>query len=178
MKRTKALRSTAYHEAGHAVMAWHEGLSINEISIVPDHKSSGRIIHANPLRGIHLDMDNSNRARIRAESAIRVALAGPIAQRHYNPRGFQHRHAESDYELAKDRILYITGSGEEANAYMNLLEIQTRQIVTGLHWSLVDYLAKALLERQRLSRKEIRATIKQSMQRNLGPSKGVIGFLG
>ncbi len=177
MRRTKVLESTAYHEAGHAMMAWHEGLWINEISIVPDDDSSGRILHANPLRGIQLDIDNSNRARIRAESAIRVALAGAIAQRHHNPHGFRHRHAEADYDLATDVLLYIVGSGEEADAYMNLLAIQTRQIVTGPHWNLVEYLAKALLERQRLSRKEIRATIMQSMQRNLGPSKGVIKIL-
>ncbi len=52
MKRTKFLEATAYHEAGHAVMAWDEGIKINSISIVPDEKASGRIMHADPLRGI------------------------------------------------------------------------------------------------------------------------------
>ena len=160
MRQTKVLESTAYHEAGHAMMAWHEGLRINEISIVPDDDSSGRILHANPLRGIHLDIDGSSRARIRAESSIRVCLAGAIAQRRFNPHGFRYHHCQSDYDQATDVVLYIVGSNEEANAYMNLLEIQTRQIVA-VHWKLVDHLARALLERRRLGRKEIRATIMQ-----------------
>ena len=67
MKRTKALEAAAYHEAGHALMAWHQGVRVNEISIIPDKNSRGRVLHADPLRGIQLDIEKSDRARLRAD---------------------------------------------------------------------------------------------------------------
>ncbi len=36
MKRTKALESTAYHEAGHTVAAWRHRIAIRNASIVSE----------------------------------------------------------------------------------------------------------------------------------------------
>lgn len=40
---TRQLLSTAYHEAGHAVLAWHLGLKFLEVTIDPREGSLGHI---------------------------------------------------------------------------------------------------------------------------------------
>jgi ATP-dependent Zn protease len=83
--RQSARLSTALHEAGHAVIARSLGLKVHSATIVPAPGIDGKVEHANPLRGIHLDYDGSDRARRRAEIAIIVCLAGPAAQRRHKP---------------------------------------------------------------------------------------------
>ncbi len=172
MKRTKALEATAHHEAGHAVAAFSQDVKINAISILPDGQSKGHIIHANPLRGIALDIDNSTRARLRIEKAVRVALAGPIAEREWGRRNGRCPHwkvgAEQDHGRAMDLISRIAGSREEANAYLRLLEIQTKQIVNS-HWQRIGCIARLLLERGELRRKDIRQALFRIFRESVEP---------
>ena len=49
-------------------------------TIVPTTEHEGRVTHANPLRGVNVGWDGSDRARRRSEAAIVVLLAGPAAQ--------------------------------------------------------------------------------------------------
>jgi ATP-dependent Zn protease len=42
MKKQPTLRRTAWHEAGHAVAAWDQGLAVTLVSIKPDARSLGR----------------------------------------------------------------------------------------------------------------------------------------
>ena len=154
------LASTAYHEAGHAVVAWRLGLKINAISIVPSSDGSlGRIYHSNPLRGIDLELNESMRARARAENAIMVFLAGPIAQRRFNPHGFRRYHASTDWEAAAKLLLRIAGeSPKAARAYWTLLEEWTTGMVSS-SWVEIETLAEAVLERQSLNASQIRRVI-------------------
>lgn len=39
------LKQTAWHEAGHAVVAWHQGFTVELVSILPDEESLGRSQH-------------------------------------------------------------------------------------------------------------------------------------
>ena len=79
--------ATAFHEAGHAVVAWRRGLKVHSATIVPTKDYSGMVRRGS--LGVRLDIDGSNRARLRAESAIVVCLAGPAAQRRHNPRSWR-----------------------------------------------------------------------------------------
>lgn len=54
----------AYHEAGHAIIRLALGFKT---------KSP----HDDPLRGISLDTDGSDRTRLRLERAIKISYAGP-----------------------------------------------------------------------------------------------------
>lgn len=62
MKRTKALESTAYHEAGHAVVAWQLGFKAKSVSITPEPGESGRYIHEPYFKNIHPEHDTSPEA--------------------------------------------------------------------------------------------------------------------
>ena len=66
MKITKALQSTAYHEAGHAVMAWDQGLKFHHVTIKPHGDSLGHVL-PNKANVASFAWDASDRNRMRAE---------------------------------------------------------------------------------------------------------------
>ncbi len=154
--KTPALH-TAYHEAGHAVIAWAQDVAITQVTIERDGKKLGSVEHSNPMKGLDLDWDNRPMARYRVEKAIRIALAGGIAQRKFKPRSCG-GHDQSDRDNAIDLIFRITGSSEHADAYMNLLNIEAKGLVTK-HWNLIEALARELMQRRTMSDKEIKAAI-------------------
>jgi hypothetical protein len=151
-------RATAYHEAGHVVAAWHFGLSIYCATIIPKGDMAGSMEHGSPLRGIRLDIDRSDRARVRAEKNVIVILAGPEAQRRHNPHSWRKWHAHSDYVAAADIALHFNSSADAADAHLNWLALQTRDIVS-LRWHEIELVAAQLLERGAITGHEAKRTI-------------------
>jgi hypothetical protein len=152
------LRAIAYHEAGHAVMCWHEQIEVEIASIIPEAGSLGRVQHRSVLEGIDLACDNSLEGRARAESLIRVCLAGAVAQRQIDPRRFRHYNSRSDYESAQELLTHLAGADDELAAYWRLLQIQTKNILNLTDvWHCVERVADALLQSKALSADDIGA---------------------
>ena len=120
MKRTKRLKATAYHEAGHAIARWQFRFMVYRATIITTGDEAGSVTGENPLRGINLENDGSDRARIRAEKAILISLAGPAAQRRYKPRSWRHHHGRADFECAAEIAIRICGDAETTNAYLKV----------------------------------------------------------
>ena len=153
---TKALISTAYHEAGHIVVAYTERIKIKKATIVPDQDYLGvvtRQMIEKHVRDAFEFAGVTPARRGRVESFIMLSLAGGIAERKYCGR-WNHVGAASDYENAGRLALDATGSSEEANAYLKWLHIRTKQVVN-IYWYLIEAVAKALLEHQTLSAVDI-----------------------
>lgn len=73
------LEAVAFHEAGHAVIAWREEVKIKKVSIIPDTTRAGFVTYANPLRGIHLDIDGSDHGgRTNLTSSSRSVFAAIV----------------------------------------------------------------------------------------------------
>jgi len=153
--RKGALAATAYHEAGHAFMAWRVGSRVKRITVAPTTDTSGHVVYSNPLRGISLEWDDSDRARMRIERAIKVCLAGLTAQRIYNPRSWRRYHGTSDHDLAIDLALRMWGREEQASLYLRLLENSVRHDLS-LWWHVVEALAATLIEKQLLDASQVR----------------------
>jgi hypothetical protein len=117
--------ATAFHEAGHVAAAWSRGLKVHSATIDPTPEFRGHILHANPLRGIRLNLSLA-RVRDRAESAIVVYLAGPEAQQRHNPRSWRAHHGASDFKQAFDLAIGLSTSDEAVRAYLDWLAIVTR----------------------------------------------------
>jgi hypothetical protein len=159
-RTTAAQKATAYHEAGHAFMAWFLRVGLKKVTIVPREGSAGRCHHEKLLRGKHPEVDDSNPARLRKEKLIMVALAGPIAQQLYNPRSYRRHHAMRDHQTAAEVVENLSRSSEEANAYIEWLQIRTKdRLREPANWGAVQALANELLRRSTLEGREVKPVI-------------------
>jgi hypothetical protein len=158
-KRSKSqIEATAYHEAGHAVIAFLLGYRPQSVTIVPTFDTAGHIIQDNPLHGFQLDLDGSDEARLRVETVITICFAGPIAQKRYNPRSWRRAHGQWDYEKIAELALRVCGSSEQATAFIRWREIVACDMVKA-HWPRIQLVAGQLLERENLSHADLDAII-------------------
>ena len=157
-------QSSAYHEAGHAVVAWYHNINLEVISLGAPDDEMGRTRHVTPLQGVDTAWGTTVADRIRMERLVGVCLAGPLAQRKFSLVGFRRAHAEDDWQQAVDLLSYFVVSHEELEAYFRLLEIQTRNLLDlDFVWKSIANLATVLLERQTLSGAEANRIIQEPM---------------
>jgi hypothetical protein len=152
--------ATAYHEAGHIVTAWRHGVKIKRATIVPAGDYHGAMDHENPLKGLRLDIDGTDRANLRVEKAIRIYLAGPAAQRRYDPRSWRAHHGESDHRAAFDLAQSLQRTDELAMAYLKWLDFSVRADLER-DWMFVSGFAKTLLEKGSIEPRQIQEIITQ-----------------
>jgi hypothetical protein len=164
--REPALWPIAFHEAGHAVVAWSRGIKVTSATIVPARDFLGQVTQSNPLRGVRLDYDGSNRARLRAEAVIVVLLAGPVAERRHDSRLRRSRYGAHDHERAADLAMRVNGSDKAAEAHLNWLAIVARDEIDA-SWDLVERVARKLFEQRTLSAAEIAACCRERFSRPL-----------
>ena len=176
MKPTKALQSTAYHEAGHAVASWHVHAPTKNLSIIPDDSSLGQHFSGPYFAGVNPEFDDSPRCQRRLENKALVFLAGPAAQRRFNPHGYRHYDGKSDYHEAIDLLSYIAFEREELGAYIRLIEIRARNFVGRPNmWAAIEAVAAALLDRREIPVKEIKSIILQVCQKALDEPPRKVG---
>ncbi len=151
MKRTKKLESVAYHEAGHAVVGWHEGLRLDRVTIIPGKEYAGLVEWEGLFKSREdPDLEMTPAMCERMARHARVNLAGIIAQRRYNARSYREHDDFSDRTTVTHLAHSLGGNEEITNAYMRLWDAQTRAVLD-LHWSRVEALAEALLEKRELT---------------------------
>ncbi len=143
-------RATAYHESGHAVMCWLNGVRLKSVTIDPDEDYVGFCRHEKIIRGRFPETDNSDRMRLKLERHVMISAAGPIAQKLYNPRSFRNYHASADYETVMTWALNANGSQKQAEAWLRWLEIRTKETLQ-VRWAIVKGLAEELLRANTLS---------------------------
>lgn len=162
MKRTKALETIAYHEAGHAVIARVLGLTCGQVSIITDDDdgSAGHAIIADPWKTAS-DWENRERfrdARQAFRGTIIARMAGAEAEREFFGQ-CRVGDGEDQYEIA---LLMDTRWAEipadDWNQYEARLRAQTRRLVRR-HRHTIEHVAKALQERGTLEGDEVDAMI-------------------
>ncbi len=175
MKRTKVLESIAYHWAGHAVAAAAVGARLRALSLIEAYASRG---HAPPEPYFRLvgpsaapdaGAEDEGLFRIqhayqrRLENMALVCLAGPAAQRRFDPCGFRRSHGDADRRQALAILSPLAGGPEETQAYVDLIDLRARNFVAADPvWRQIECLAGELLARVTLSAAEVRETIKAS----------------
>jgi hypothetical protein len=155
MKNSNRDAATAYHEAGHVVVAWCLGKRVLRATIVPDDVSAGRV-DIEPEAPSTCDAivrgDRWDPARLQAEKLVMVLQAGEAARRRYNSRSVRRCHFQDDRQRCVT-ILRIYAPDEEKRDVMPhylLLRKWTIYLIEQ-NWHLVEAVAKALLERRELS---------------------------
>jgi hypothetical protein len=148
----------AYHEAGHAVVAWRLGRRPSGVSIGATKRSRGRVTLC--IRPLESD---SPRNWCRNEEAMVIALAGPLAQRRHAPRSDwrQRKHRTlrgpdrgTDFDLVNELLCRQHDGLTVRTAYDKYVRARTQELVDA-NWPAIERVAQALLERESLTRQEL-----------------------
>jgi ATP-dependent Zn protease len=102
---SKEEEATAYHEAGHAVIALALRRGLSRVTIVPDDEA-GSLGHCAGTRTgewFQPDVDRSGRARRFIEDRVIILFAGFHAEHRFAGRR-NHRGAASDWQAAGDLL--------------------------------------------------------------------------
>lgn len=152
------LQASAYRNAGHAVIALHLGLGLQErsISIVPCDEAAHPGLLEREYFGA-ADKDPRHGLRQRVEARVMISLAGPAAQQRFGPSEKGTAHSEQDHSEALSLLSTISTSDEERNAYMTWLNVRVRDmLMVPRVWAQVEAVASAFLEHKRLTTREVR----------------------
>jgi hypothetical protein len=162
------LRSTAYHEAGHAVAAFHLGIGIGRkgVSVIPD-RSENRDGSAHILKGFagRPDIEITDRMRLGAEKHAIATFAGEAAQRRFRASSVRRWHGSGDRRRALDLLSYFAPEKRELKAYCRWLQIRAENLIAShLVWADCCAVADALVERRHLTPHDVRTICRQTYQ--------------
>ena len=181
-KRLTRLERTAYHEAGHAVAHVLLHVPFSYATIEPE-VSDARTSLGHVRSPLPDDLQEwaasaevpstEYRQWKRYENRILVRLSGEMAEcRIAGPRRARGG-VGNDHREAKKAAHAICGSKKEESAYLTWLRIRAGNIITSpTTWRCVEAVAKALLDKRKLSARRIREIIhgarKAELERKLG----------
>ena len=174
-KKTKKLEETAYHEAGHAVMAIHQRVYFHYVTIEPEADSLGHIFYGKwrrkfkPAASTPIDFIFSAmtlRQRDYVEKHIMVSLAGQTAGAILRGRN-NWRGGTSDREHAIEyaSAILARSSGKMLEAYLRYMFVKTEEALRiPLLWKQVEALAKELLRKKKIDHKTVRKIMKRPLK--------------
>ncbi len=177
----RRLKSTAFHEAGHAVAVFQMNIPIRKVTIVPEGDALGYVLRSGVSfpKKVRQTLESSSRGTIRycfphefaraqylAERHAMYCLAGIEAQRQFDPKSVRHYHWRQDRESALQGLYYIVGD-DEVPLYWRLLRQRTMNLLTlpGA-WAAIRTLAKELIRRKTLSGNEAVAAIRRGFDKD------------
>ena len=168
MKATKKLWSTAYHEAGHAAVAYELRVTIKKVTIEPEGDSLGHVLHQKLLSDA-VAWDNSKKYRWRMEKLVMVALAGYHAEKRFNPKGVRHYSSFQDRHESVNALSYFCGGTDEIEAYFKLLDLWAKGYLNRPWvWIGVERLAEALIEHGTLDGRRARQILQDARREDVG----------
>ncbi len=140
-RKERELRSTAIHEAGHAVASIVLRRKFRYVTIVPDPKrgSAGHVHIAPPSSDASMP--------VLFDFLVRT-LAGHYAEREFGLRP-RRDGWEADRHMAIDYAFEFCGSGEEATLWIRLATIRTRRLLAIWRDS-IEAVADALIDQKTL----------------------------
>ncbi len=161
------VRSSAFHQAGHAVMSWLSKMEVRPLSITARGKPVSCIILPSVKPTGDVAIDQLFAWKEEREAAVRIILAGVMAQDIATSARRSDFETEHDFEKARKLVAEISGTYSELIAYLQLLCVQTHDLL-GANWARVDAVATALLARKNLGAGEAAAII-LAVQPGAGP---------
>jgi hypothetical protein len=146
------VEDTAYHEAAHAVAVVKYGVRLKDINVVCNGITNGQL----HVEGLSVDPGTPLEAT-QVERWIVIHLAGMTAQRKYNPASRSLLHGSNDIRQVIDLLFRLNRLDEDMTFY-KAMEKRTNDFVE-THWSIIERLAKRLIERRSLTGDEATAEI-------------------
>jgi hypothetical protein len=169
---TPSDKRNAFFEAGHAVIAWREGLEIIQVSIEPGNDAASWIDVREPDIS-QSRLRTSSEARASAKSIIQGLLAGPASQKQYSTGACPAVFDIADMNILDQetvwRAISLAGSIDaDGPAQIRFL---WRKVVSTIQrpeiWDAVEAVAAALLRDHELAGSEV----EEIAQYTIGRSK-------
>jgi ATP-dependent Zn protease len=154
-----SLVRTAYHEAGHAVLAHMSGLRVLGISIERDDDSFGRMFYTHDAPRLGAGQASNARACRRVEAYVVCYLGGAEAERRFAGRRDRDG-ASADLQEAMDAAARLVLCEEELNACLRWLAVRARYLVV-VYWPLIDGLARRLLRSPTMTAHQVQQAIRE-----------------
>jgi len=149
--------TVAYHEAGHAVVAWRLCVPFRHVTIIPEEGNLGHVLRSQIPKWCREESDsyNEDRARMFMEKRVQVAFAGQIAQHiHQGEPPTSYSNGGDDQEVIDLAFKFGGPTREIAEAWLNWLFLLTKDVVES-HCKPILAVANALLERKHLTKAEV-----------------------
>jgi len=145
----------AYHEAGHALMAWYLGARVHSVTIDPDRDDGPH--RSGDTRVAWRRADLGERAF--REKAIQVALAGPVAEMLYSGDPFHPglvAEWSADWEDAWAMAEMLQALPEKRMAYLEQVSIRLYRVLNSEpFWPALAELADHLLAHETLESDQV-----------------------
>jgi len=157
--KDKELEITAYHEAGHAVMAIFHKRQFRFVTIDSKEKEGvAGFVRYEPF-GISQPVDS--RIRIKYERQIMITLAGPAAEYIFTGNyELSFDVAETDFKNTYELTSRICDSENEELPFVSWLNTRTNNILKDpAIWPCVEALAEELLKVKRLNYRKARELV-------------------
>ena len=159
-KGVSLLERTAYHEAGHAVMAYLLRHATKAVSIIPNHSDNSLGHREGHKTTMQPDIGLSGKNKNRLEEKIMINLAGGIAAKILTGRR-DHAGSSGDYQSAVQYVSYISLERKEQEALLKWLCIRTENYLK-YDWKAVEFLAAELLKRKKIKGKELETVMRDA----------------
>jgi len=159
---------SAYHEAGHAVVAFDQGVRVHGISIIPDEGRMGHVsidtLLLNRLAPT-FQYNKGARNRFTMERHVMVLQGGHTAVHRLDPtRKGQAKTINgegSDHGIAMSLIKAFAVRELEIEKYYQWLNARTEGIIANpMRWFQIRTMAEALLEHKQVGARKVREIIK------------------
>jgi hypothetical protein len=173
---------TAYHEAGHAVIALMLGIKLDYVTIVPSDSPSANSygLCSTKMPKWFKDGERSDRAQVLAERRITFIYSGLHAEARYRGKregrgcreileqGLGTTGDDQDADTLVDLTLSVRGvagvlmSRRVTDAYLKYCWQASREMVD-FHWLSIQAVAAALIEKGALDDKEVRGVCRSAL---------------
>ncbi|MEP2775634.1 MAG: M50 family metallopeptidase [Luteolibacter sp.] len=133
---------TAYHEAGHAVMALLMGRSIQKVSIIPSQ---------NRLGACTFQKGRAKQVQDKLEAEILILLAGMAAEGRKSGR-YNLQGAAQDLRMVEKLAMARSGNPRQATKLVHKMLDKTQHLLTNrATWAAVKMIAGELIEHESIS---------------------------
>lgn len=156
------LTATAYHEAGHAVMALTLGRPIHKVTISPAQLQTG----GSRLGACSIQQGRSKNSKDWLEDNVLVLFAGMVAESHFTDQ-YCVQGAAQDLRAAK-RLLASRATSERQLERLTrrLLDKAEHLLADHGHVRAIELIAQELLQKETISGRAVRHLFQQAIQQS------------
>ena len=155
--RSGGLMASAYHEAGHAVMAHLCGQHLTQVEIIGDEEHSGSVSSLRLRDEPEMGEEGLGLRTAAIEARILCVCAGMVSEQMVS--GSRHwDEGSEDVDEAVRLAMRVVGDCERVMVYLEEAR-EHAEFVLRRHWAAVETLANALLLHRSLVGQQVRAIL-------------------